>query len=85
MSWTYRVIRREESELSIVAIHEVYDMDDGVSWTANPVWPSGDNVDDLRVDLERMLAALDSPVMVEDGNSLVEEVTSAEQEIRDGK
>ena len=65
--WNHRVVRhRAGTELEYLAIHEAYygiDSEDDVSWTKNPVSVTGETVEGLRETLERMLRALDTPVL----------------------
>ena len=75
MGWTYRVIRTdtEMPDGSIERdyhIEEVYD--DPLGWTTG-AGPWAESVDGLRVILERMLQALDKPVLVEPDGKLAEE------------
>lgn len=74
MSWNYRVIKKDflgeyvdipEDQVSF-GIHEVY-YDDStggiVSCTIDPVDPYGESMDELRDCLNKMLLALDKPVL----------------------
>ena len=65
-TWNYRVYKHtSETDHMYYAIHEVYYTDDGImnGRTENAVWPAGQNVEELRSDIMRMLKALDQPVM----------------------
>ena len=65
MSWRYRVFRSDlEGEVSY-SIHEVYTMDDGISWTTDEMSPRGETLRGLADDLERMGRALYEPVLRE--------------------
>ena len=65
MSWRYRVFRSDlEGEVSY-SIHEVYTMDDGISWTTDEMSPRGETLKGLADDLERMRRALSEPVLAE--------------------
>ncbi len=65
MSWRYRVFRSDlEGEVSY-SIHEVYTMDDGISWTTDEMSPRGETLEELRDDLKRMRRALSEPVLIE--------------------
>ena len=65
MSWRYRVFRSDlEGEVSY-SIHEVYTMDDGISWTTDEMSPRGETLNGLADDLERMRRALSEPVLAE--------------------
>lgn len=68
MTWNHRVIRYETRNLFGdpdvgYAIHEVfYDNDGNVrGMTSDPVKPWGDTKDELRLELMRMLEALNKP------------------------
>ena len=68
--WNHRVMRHNTgTEDEYLAIHEVYygmDDEDGkgkTGWTQDPVAPYGDTLNELRETLERMLRALDKPIM----------------------
>lgn len=67
MTWNHRVmIHRHDNDETYYAIHEVYygvDGADSVSWTDNPVAPYGETIEELRETLERMLKALDKPIL----------------------
>lgn len=69
MTWNHRVMRRtNEHGETWYDIHEVYYETDpcGVeklSWTEDAIAPMGETVDELREELERMLRALDKPVL----------------------
>ena len=65
MSWRYRVFCSDlEGEVSY-SIHEVYTMDDGISWTTDEMSPRGETLKGLADDLERMRRALSEPVLAE--------------------
>ena len=65
MSWRYRVFLSDlEGEVSY-SIHEVYTMDDGISWTTDEMSPRGETLKGLADDLERMRRALSEPVLAE--------------------
>lgn len=68
--WNHRVMRHNAgAENEYLAIHEVYygidedDNKDKVGWTLDPISVSGETIDELRETLERMLRALDKPIM----------------------
>jgi len=71
MTWNHRVVRRtwrkgEVDEEKEYAIHEAYygrDDDGGISITADHKAPYGETVEELRETLQRMLRALDRPVL----------------------
>lgn len=59
MSWTYRVMRHPDG---LLRIHEHYSLSTGAAWS-DAVYPVGESEDELRTDLERMLAALDKAAL----------------------
>lgn len=78
-TWNHRVMRHkhtfaesDETEVSL-AIHEVYYKDksvddckvsaDDVGYTESPVAVVGESIEELRDTLQRMLKALDKPVL----------------------
>ena len=67
--WEYRVVERIASRPHMddaiwYEIIEVYYDDDGkLDATSDKICPAGDTVDDLREDLELMLAATNKPVI----------------------
>lgn len=67
MSCNYRVmIHRHIDSDDAYAIHEVYYDDDNgnpYGWTENPSSPFGETIEELRVNLKMMLAALDNSVL----------------------
>jgi hypothetical protein len=68
MSWNHRVMRQHFDSGEVhYGIREVFYDEDGTvkGWTAEPVDPHGESVDGLRECLQRMLAALDKPVLDE--------------------
>lgn len=80
MHWNHRVIRHEYDGETWYSVHEVYYRGEHAeSCTAEPVRVSGDTLDELRCQLQHMLAALDRPVLdafevepTDDGPSLYE-------------
>lgn len=69
MHWNHRVMRQhfDGTDEVTYGIREVFYNDDGSidGWTAEPIDPHGETVEELRADLERMLACLDRPVLDE--------------------
>ncbi len=68
MHWNHRVMRHVDKKNGGVyfAIHETYygvEGESGDIWTEQPVAVIGESVDGLRQTLERMLKALDKPVL----------------------
>lgn len=74
MTWEYRVVRHtcEDDNYTWFAIYEVYHNGSKLSWTVVNKAPNGDTPDDLRSDLERMLKALDRPILERKGDTLIE-------------
>jgi hypothetical protein len=71
--WNYRVVHipGDEPWYAILEVH--YDAEHTPDrWSARSVAPGGESVTELRADLERMLAALDKPVVEERQNRLHE-------------
>ena len=67
MSWNYRMIHQilEDGEHQF-AVHEVYyDDNDGIikSWTANPVYPSGETIEEFSSDLSHYRRSLMQPTL----------------------
>ena len=67
MTWNHRIMRHTDSPDGepYYALHEVfYDEEGGKpGWTKDPVNILGESPDEIRETLERMLRALDKPVM----------------------
>lgn len=66
MTWNHRVVRRAIDGEPFYGIHEAFyaqGVDEPNGWTEDPAAPVGETLDELRVELERMLAALDRPVI----------------------
>ena len=67
MSWTYRVMRhvggKGAKKWYFYTIHEVYDDLGKISWTETEVSPCGESLEELRGDLEMMLAGTKKPVL----------------------
>jgi hypothetical protein len=60
VTWNYRVIQRDES----FSIQEVYyGDDDEIQGFSNDIALVGENVEDLKADLELMVTACDKPVL----------------------
>lgn len=75
MTWNHRVMKRKTDDGDWFTIHEVYyDMDrsDKLSWTESEIAPAGHSIDDLRIELELMLACLEKPVLDWDADEIVE-------------
>ena len=67
MSWNYRVIHQIlDDGVHQFVIHEVYYSDnDGIikSWTANPIYPSGETIEEFSRDLSHYQRALRQPTL----------------------
>jgi len=66
--WNHRVVRQSKGDETWLGIHEVFygEADESdAGWTENPVDVVGETIEDLRVTLERMIACLDKPVIVD--------------------
>ena len=65
--WNHRVTKATIDGETVYEIREVYydlpTTSDGIGWTQDASAPYGETLDELRQDLERMLAALDKPVI----------------------
>lgn len=61
--WNHRVVKRTDraSGETWYGIHECYY--DPVGWTEEPIAVVGESLDDLKWTLEKMMLALDSPVI----------------------
>lgn len=63
--WNYRTMKRTDTfGVPYYTIHEVYYNDESGQpdgWTEMPVYPMGSTIEDLRAELEQMLACLDKP------------------------
>ena len=63
--WTYRVVKKyfPETDKHLFTVHEAHYYDDGhYAYTHSGVYPSGESLEELREDINRMLLALDKPV-----------------------
>lgn len=63
--WNHRVVRRIVNGEEWLAIHEVFYDKKGRphSVTEDGIEPGGNNMEELRSDLERMAKALDHPIL----------------------
>jgi hypothetical protein len=63
-TWNHRVLKHEDKDLPYYQIHEVY-YEDGkpTSCTKDGVLTWGESLDDLKWQLQKMLEALDNPVL----------------------
>ena len=81
MRWNHRAMRTVHDNGEVAySIREVFYDDDGTieGWTAEPMDPHGETLDELRADLVRMLACLGKPVMDE-----AEELAKCERRLLD--
>lgn len=66
MTWDHRVVRQIVHGEEWFGIHEAfYSLEGKTVWTEKPVGVVGESIDELRETLERMMAALDRPVIDE--------------------
>lgn len=73
MSWNYRVMRREGTQVlngrahnwTTYGIYEVYYRDDGSieMWSDAPMDPHGEDFEELRRDFDLMVRAFDKPIL----------------------
>lgn len=71
MAWNYRVVRKNVYMGKTIApevqfgIHETYynDKDEPTAITTDHMRPYGETLEELKSDLEKMVAALDKPVL----------------------
>lgn len=66
MSWNHRVMRMtSEGDGDSFGIHEVYYNADGTveNWTERAIAVYGEDVEDLRWALDRMIACLEKPIL----------------------
>lgn len=64
--WNYRVVHRDlgdEQEYVVREIHYGDQPDEVKLWSAEPVTASGETLDELTLDVQRMLAATEEPVL----------------------
>lgn len=66
MSWSYRVIRDDDGGHRIAEVYtDLPHVPGRLAWSADPRYPWGDTLDELKTDLERMRLALLQPVLDE--------------------
>lgn len=66
MKWNYRLMRHTDAfGREHLALHEAYYNDAGevTAWTEEPSHPFGESLDEIRGDLDKMIRALDYPVI----------------------
>lgn len=66
MTWDYRVVKTISNGEEYYSIHEAYynEEDQASSITEDPVEAFGNSLEELKLDLERMLEALNKPVLI---------------------
>jgi hypothetical protein len=70
MSYEYRVLKHSRGgDDYYYAIYEVYNED---SWSAEPVYPWDDSIEGFEKQMKIYNSALDKPVLLVDGDKLVE-------------
>lgn len=76
MSWNYRIVKTTFEQGDRYAIHEVYYDTNGnpTSHTVEPACPIGETIEELRVEMELYLKAMDRPVLIGNDYS-IEQVT----------
>jgi len=64
MSWNYRVVHQTCGAEEVYAIYEAYYEDNKVGMiSAEPDYPVGESMEELRAAIKRYLAALEKPVL----------------------
>lgn len=66
MSWNYRIVKRTYENEVTYTVHTAWygkGEDDPHSIGADPMYPIGENLDELLIDLDRMKEALNKPVL----------------------
>lgn len=69
MSWNHRVVKYTDGEgTTHFGVHEVYYDKEGrpSMYTESAMSPYGETLEELQLDLERMLGALTKPVLTDD-------------------
>lgn len=69
--WNHRVVQRMVTDfgepVSWLGIHEVfYGFPEGLGWTNEPIAVEGESIAELRETLERMMRALDKPIIIDE-------------------
>lgn len=81
--WNYRVVKKHypDTDETCFTIHEAHYNDNGelYAYTESGVDPCGESIEELRELLNRMLRALDNPVLV-DGEVVFASLTENEDE-----
>ena len=64
--WNYRVIKTKDGEDDYYQVHSCYYTDNKLDGTSvEPAKAAGNTLEELRADLQRMLDALDKPIIDE--------------------
>lgn len=65
MNWNYRVFKKKENGYTKYSIKEVLYNDEGkiLGWTEEDCYPSGDDLEELRMDFEYMSQAFSRHVL----------------------
>lgn len=58
MTWHYQLTKETFGEETRYAIREVYEFEDDIAWTADPIPVTGDTPEDVELVLNRMLSDL---------------------------
>jgi hypothetical protein len=81
--WNHRVVKKHypETDETFYTIHEAHYNDNGdlYGYTEGGVDPCGESIEELRETLNRMLRALDQPVLV-DGEAVFAEFTDKDED-----
>lgn len=64
-TWNYRVVKSKDGEDDWYQIHSAYYNDYGFGLSVEGARAGGNSLDELRKDLERMLEALNKPIIDE--------------------
>lgn len=59
-TWNYRVAKNALGETAIVEVY--YDEEGNVTYWSGPIKPFGEDIEDLRADMQNMLQAFDKPL-----------------------
>jgi hypothetical protein len=72
-TWNHRVIAIREEREDFFQIHEVHYDDDGKveGWTESAAVACGDDIEEVRMTLHRMLQCLSKPILIVSGNKLI--------------
>jgi len=63
-TWNYRVLKKTLNESEMYEIHEVYYKGNVIHmWSENPISPYGENLRELKKDLQYQMEALKLPIL----------------------